>query len=163
MKNTLLKLCIVVAFVPLVANAELVQNFKDPTFSGNGWSTQVLTLEQMRQSAVAARDAKAAADVAAAQAAAANTPLAKFLSLFQGQVYSQLATQLTNDLFSTTSGNTGTLTVDPNTGTTVTWTKLGANGQVAVSGSNPATQVSLTVNGPGQNTTLTVPLNSFAF
>jgi len=163
MKNTLSKLCIAVAFVPLVANAELVQNFKDPTFSGNGWSTQVLTLEQMRQSAVAARDAKEAAAVAQSKADAANTPLAKFLSLFQGQVYSQLATQLTNDLFSTTSGNTGTLTVDPNTGTTVTWTKLGANGQVAVAGSNPATQVSLTVNGPGQNTTLTVPLNSFAF
>jgi len=82
-----------------IAHAELVQQFKDPTFSGNGWSTQVLTLEQMRQSAVQQRDAKIAADAANAVAVAANTPLAKFMSLFTGQVYSQLATQLTNNLF----------------------------------------------------------------
>ena len=82
-----------------IAHAELVQQFKDPTFSGNGWSTQVLTLEQMRQSAVQQRDAKIAADAANAAVAAANTPLAKFMSLFTGQVYSQLATQLTNNLF----------------------------------------------------------------
>jgi len=53
------------------AHAELVQQFKDPTFSGNGWTTQVLTLEQMRQSAVQQRDAKIAADAANAAAAAA--------------------------------------------------------------------------------------------
>jgi hypothetical protein len=81
------------------AQAELVQQFKDPTFSGQGWASQVLTIEQMRQGARSAQESKAAADAAAAQAAAANTPLAKFMALFTGQVYSQLATQLTNNLF----------------------------------------------------------------
>jgi hypothetical protein len=89
----------VVCLVTTMANAELVQQFKDPTFSGNGWSTQVLTLEQMRQSAQQQKDAKIAADKAAADSVAASTPLAKFMSLFTGQVYSQLATQLTNNLF----------------------------------------------------------------
>jgi predicted 2-oxoglutarate/Fe(II)-dependent dioxygenase YbiX len=83
----------------LSARAELVQQFKDPTFSGQGWASQVLTLEQMRQGAKSAQESKAAGEVAAAQAAAANTPLAKFMALFTGQVYSQLATQLTNNLF----------------------------------------------------------------
>lgn len=83
----------------LNVQAELVQQFKDPTFSGQGWASQVLTLEQMRQGAKAQIESKAAADKAAIDAAANNTPLAKFMALFTGQVYSQLATQLTNNLF----------------------------------------------------------------
>ena len=166
MKNTLSKLCIAVAFVPLVANAELVQNFKDPTFSGNGWSTQVLTLEQMRESAVQQRDAKAAADVAAAQAAAANTPLAKFMSLFTGQVYSQLATQLTNNLFNSCTPSAGNNCTNGSFMVTDTeqiqWVK--ANGQVTL------TVYDGTKNSSGQfvpNATYTqqvvVPISSFAF
>jgi hypothetical protein len=86
------------------SQAELVQQFKDPTFSGQGWASHVLTLEQMRQGAVSARDSKAASEKAAGEAAAANTPLAKFMALFTGQVYSQLATQLTNNLFKECTG-----------------------------------------------------------
>ena len=81
------------------ANAELIQQFKNPTFSGQGWASQVLTVEQMRQSAKSSVASKEASEKAAADAAALNTPLAKFMALFTGQVYSQLATQLTNNLF----------------------------------------------------------------
>jgi hypothetical protein len=81
------------------ANAELVHQFNNPTFSGQGWASQVLTMEQMRQSAQASKASKEAGEKAAAEAAAANTPLARFMNLFTGQVYSQLATQLTNNLF----------------------------------------------------------------
>jgi hypothetical protein len=42
------------------AHAELVHQFKNPTFSGQGWASQVLTVEQMRQSAQASKDSKAA-------------------------------------------------------------------------------------------------------
>jgi hypothetical protein len=98
------KIILALALVPCFASAELVQQFKDPTFSGSGWASHVLTLEQMRQGAQNAKDSKAASELAAAQAAAANTPLAKFMSLFTGQVYSQLATQLTNNLFKECTG-----------------------------------------------------------
>lgn len=82
-----------------VANAEMIQQFNNPTFSGQGWASHVLTLEQMRQGAKSAQESKAASEKAAIDAAANNTPLAKFMALFTGQVYSQLATQLTNNLF----------------------------------------------------------------
>lgn len=97
MKKTLATFGLVLSVA--TAHAELVQQFKDPTFSGQGWASQVLTLEQMRQSAQNSIDAKKAADAAAINSAAANTPLQKFMALFTGQVYSQLATQLTNKLF----------------------------------------------------------------
>jgi hypothetical protein len=97
MKKTLATLGLIISVS--IVHAELVQQFKDPTFSGNGWASQVLTIEQMRQGAQNSIDSKKAADAAAIGAAASNTPLAKFMALFTGQVYSQLATQLTNKLF----------------------------------------------------------------
>lgn len=90
---------VTLAVAALSAHAEFVQQFKNPTFSGQGWASHVLTLEQMRQSAVSAKTSKEASEKAAAENALTNTPLAKFMSLFTGQVYSQLATQLTNNLF----------------------------------------------------------------
>ena len=96
MKKTIALLGLVLA---TGAHAELVQQFSNPTFSGIGWASHVLTIEQMRQGARSAQESKAASEKAAAEAASANTPLAKFMSLFTGQVYSQLATQLTNNLF----------------------------------------------------------------
>jgi len=96
MKKTIALLGLVLA---TGANAELVQQFKNPTFSGQGWASHVLTVEQMRQSAQNSKESKEAAERAKLEAEANNTPLARFMNLFTGQVYSQLATQLTNNLF----------------------------------------------------------------
>ena len=52
--------------------------------------------ERSREQAI--RDAEAA-KAALAKAEASNTPLAKFMALFTSQVYAQLATQLSNNLF----------------------------------------------------------------
>ena len=110
------------------AYAELVHQFKNPTFSGQGWASQVLTVEQMRQSAQASRESKAAGERAAAEAAAANTPLARFMNLFTGQVYSQLATQLTNNLFKECAAGGGASCTNGDFMVTETqkivWTKL---------------------------------------
>ena len=154
-------LAIAAAFACATANAELVQFFRDPTFSGNGWSTQVLTLQQMekaqKESIQAQQDAKNQAALTASQ----NTPMARFMNLFQSQVYAQLATQLSNNLFQNNckgadgaaipgcvNPTTGNFTLD---GNTVTWQK-------------GTTSVTLTVvDSAGTKTTVVVPIASFAF
>lgn len=150
----------------VAARAELVQQFKDPTFSGNGWASQVLTLEQMRDSAKSQIESKAASDAAAAQAAAASTPLAKFMALFTGQVYSQLATQLTNNLFKDcvagagASCNTGNFMVTDTE--QIQWVK--ANGQVTLTvydGTKNSSGTFVANATPTQ--TITVPISSFSF
>jgi len=152
---------IMLLLASFTANAELVQQFKDPTFSGNGWSTQVLTLQQMEKAQKDSIEAQATAQQAAITAAAQNTPLAKFMSLFESQVYAQLATQLSNNLFQNNckaadgsavagcvSPSTGTFTLD---GNTVTWVKQ-------------TNQVQLTVvDVSGTKTVVSVPIASFAF
>lgn len=170
MKKLLITSALILTFSS--ANADpLTQQFKDPTFSGNGWTTQVLTVAQMEESAKAQVASNKAAAAAAAQAAAANTPLQKFLSLFSSQVYSELATQLTNNLFSNcTSANgaaipgctvatSGTFNIDANT--TVSWFKTPNDPKFG-----GQTTVTLTVvdkADPTQNTTITVPIASFGF
>jgi hypothetical protein len=154
-------LAIAAVFACATANAELVQYFRDPTFSGNGWSTQVLTLQQMEKAQKESIQAKKDAEAAAIKSEAANTPMARFMSLFQSQVYAQLATQLSNNLFQNNckgadgsavagcvSPTTGTFSLD---GNTVTWLKQSNNVQLTV------------VDGAGTKTVVTVPIASFAF
>ena len=161
MKKTL----IAIALLPALAQAELVQQFKDPTFSGQGWASHVLTIEQMRQGAKSTLESKAASEKAAAEAAANNTPLAKFMALFTGQVYSQLATQLTNNLFKDCVAGGGASCTD---GTfligelqKIHWVKL--NGMVTlevIDGKKDGTTVVWNAT-PTQ--TITVPVSSFSF
>jgi hypothetical protein len=159
MKRTILAIGLFMAAT--ASNAELVQQFKNPAFSGQGWSSHALTIdsiEKSRKDQIAA-DKKAA--IAKAEADAMNTPLNRFMSLFQSQVYAQLASQLSSNLFQNrcagadgsaipgcVNPTTGTFTLD---GNTITWTKL-------------ADKVTLTVvDAKGTVTTVTVPIASFGF
>lgn len=131
------------------ANAQLVQTFKDPAFSGYGWSSHVMSIDaQERARDQAIKDAEAA-KLALARSEAANTPLAKFMALFTSQVYAQLATQLSNNLFAEGgTSNAGSFNLD---GNTVSYVKTG-------------TEVKLTVVDKNGNTTVViVPIATFAF
>ena len=166
MKKILLSVGMLLAMAS--AHAELVQQFRDPTFSGNGWSTQVLTLEQMRQSAKASNEAKAASEKAAADSAAQNTPLAKFLALFQGQVYSQLATQLTNNLFQSCTGGTtscGQGQFNVTNTQQIAWTKDLNAGTVTLNVWNGTANSDGTFSRSGSAPlqTIVVPISQFSF
>lgn len=126
----------------------LVQQFKSPSFNGFGWSQHVQAIDaQERSREQAIRDAEAAR-IALARAEAANTPLAKFMALFTSQVYAQLATQLSNNLFAEGSAQQGIFTLD---GNTISYVKTG-------------TSVTLTVvDAAGNTTVVTVPIATFGF
>ena len=126
----------------------IVQQFKSPSFNGYGWSSHVQAIDaQERSREQAIKDAEAAR-AALARAEASNTPLAKFMALFTSQVYAQLATQLSNNLFAEGSSNQGIFTLD---GNTISYVKTG-------------TSVTLTVvDANGNTTVVTVPIATFGF
>ncbi len=144
-----------------VAQAELVHQFKNPAFNGAGWSSHALTIDSIEKSRRDAIEADKKAAIAKAEAELLNTPLNRFMSLFQSQVYAQLATQLSNNLFqnrcAAADGGTIPGCVNPTTGTfrldenTVTWVK--ANDKVTLT----------VVDAKGTVTTVTVPIASFGF
>ena len=126
---------------------ELTFQFNSPAFSGVGYSSHALTIEQLetqRRKAIADA-AKAAADQAARDAR--NTNLAKFLVNVESRIYAQLSKQLADAMFSD-GGNSGALDFQ---GTNISWLKT-------------ATDVTLTITeANGNRTEITVPIASFAF
>ena len=155
------KLVCLMALLPCLANAELVQQFKNPAFSGIGFSSHVLTIDSIEKSRRDAIEADKKSAIAKAEADLLNTPLNRFMSLFQSQVYAQLATQLSNNLFTNKcAAPDGTAVpgcVNPTTGTfvldgnTVTWVK--SNDKVTLT----------VVDAKGNKTTVVVPIASFSF
>jgi hypothetical protein len=144
-----------------ISQAELVQQFKNPAFSGVGFSSHVLTIDSIEKSRRDAIEADKKSAIAKAEAELLNTPLNRFMSLFQSQIYAQLATQLSNNLFtnkcSAADGTAIPGCVNPTTGTfaldgnTVTWAK--ANDKVTLT----------VVDAKGTVTTVVVPIASFSF
>lgn len=126
----------------------IVQEFKNPSFNGFGWSPHVQSVRAAEEAAKQSIENREAAERAQAEAAAANTPLARFVSLFTSQVYAQLATQLSNNLFAEGASNAGSFVLD---GSTISYVKTDGN-------------VTLTVVDVNGNTTvITVPIATFAF
>jgi hypothetical protein len=139
---------ILAVFSTNVWATELVHSFQSPAFiPGNGFSTHVLTIEQLeanRRKAIADNE-KSARDQAARDAK--NTNLAKFLVNVESRIYAQLSKQLADAMFSD-GANSGDMDFQ---GTNISWVKTG-------------TDVTLTISeAAGGVTTVTVPIGSFAF
>jgi hypothetical protein len=147
MKKTLL----IIATLILTTNnssAELVHQFRSPSFNGIGYSSHVQTIEnteRIRKDAEAAKIFQLAKDAAAE---AKNTNLQKFLNNFESRVYAQLSSQLVNSLFGENPQNAGTVQLE---GNRITYNK-----------SNDA--INLTVVGQdGSVTEINIPVGQFKF
>ena len=143
-------ICIFLMTMTAFAHAsDMTFAFKNPQFSGDGFSSHVLTIENEEYTRRQARDAakKAASDAAAA--AASNTNLSKFLNNLESRIYAQLSLQLSNAMFSDGS-TTGTMQFE---GSTISWIK-----------DSTAQTIALTViDATGNRTDITVTIGSFKF
>ena len=129
---------------------DLTYGFKDPSFSGVNTSAHWLTIdnqEHTRSKEIA--DAIQAA-LQAKAAAAQNTILAKFINNLESRIYSQLAAQLTQNLFGENPQSNGSFTID---GNTVTYNKDTATNTLTMT----------ITDGTGNTTTIAIPLDGFKF
>ena len=102
--------------------SDMVQTFKSPAFSGVGYSAHQMTIENLAHTRK-----QTAVDVAKAEAenlklANQNTPLNNFILNLQARIYSQLASQVTDQIF---NGGATFGTIDLQGGATVTWIRNG--------------------------------------
>jgi curli production assembly/transport component CsgF len=139
---------VLASVVASTANAQLVHQFNSPSFSGQGYSSHVLTIEQLEASRKKAIvDAQKSAQEKA-ERDAKNTNLAKFLVNVESRIYAQLSKQLADAMFAEGSADTGSFDFQ---GTNISYVKTG-------------TDVTLTiVEATGNRTEITVPLSSFSF
>jgi len=128
---------------------ELVFGFKNPSFSGEGWSSHTLTIENQEYSRRKAVEADKKAKEDAASSAASNTNLNKFLNNLESRIYAQLSLQLSNAMFADGS-TTGTLDFQ---GSTISWIKDATAGTIALA----------IIDEKGNRTDIVVPMGSFKF
>ena len=153
LKILVLGLSCYVLSTPSIAS-ELVHDFANPSFSGSGYSTHVLSLEQLRYSREKniKDDAKSAA--AAAEREANNTTINKFIKNVESRIYANLSKQLVDNMFGAegegTCPTSGTAEVE---GSTIYWVK------------DTTTEIiTLTITSPdGSTTTMSVPVGDFKF
>ena len=156
LKFLVLGLFCYVLSTPSIAS-EIVHEFSNPSFSGQGYSTHVLSIEQLRYSREKGikDDAKSAA--AAAEREKNNTTINKFIKNVESRIYANLSKQLVDNMFGTTCDSStttcptsGTATVE---GAQIYWVK------------DTSTEIiTLTITDTdGTTTTMTVPLGDFKF
>ena len=149
-------------FSTMTTAGDLTFGFKNPSFSGTGYSSHVLSIEQLqyqREQGVA--DDKTAAEKAADRAAK-NTTLAKFVTNVESRIFANLSKQMVDNMFGTNCTEdaateelecplSGTATLPD--GSTVSWIK-----------DETEETITLTIiDATGTITQLIVPIGDFKF
>ena len=149
------KKIILILIIGVTAHAsELTHEFKNPSFSGNGYSTHVLSIEKLRYSRKNdVRDEQRRLE-SAKKREEENTTINKFIKNVESRIYANLSKQLVDNMFGEScSGEcptSGTATVE---GDTIYWVK-----------DTTTETITLTVTGQdGTVTTMTIPMGDFNF
>ena len=137
--------------------SELVHDFKNPAFSGNGYSQHVLSVNQLEVQ----RKQKVFEDIKSAKAAAEraekNTTINKFIANVESRIYANLSKQLVDNMFgescdssTTTCPTSGNADIE---GAQIYWVK------------DTTTEIiTLTITADdGTVTTMAVPIGDFQF
>ncbi len=163
MKTSLTKLMVLVVTFTLtllttsILASDLVHEFKNPAFSGNGYSNHVLSVDQLQSQRKKDNEADAKSEKAAAERAEKNTTINKFIANVESRIYANLSKQLVDNMFGTSCDSTTTTCPTSGTseieGATIYWVK------------DTTTEViTLTITDEnGTVTTMSVPIGDFVF
>ena len=142
---------LIIGLFAWTANAsELTHSFKNPAFSGNGYSNHVLAIDQLQTTRSKELKEKQEADARAAAREAEQTTLAKFLNNVESRIYANISKNLVDGMFEDDGATSGTAEIE---GATITWIKDLTSDTITVT----------IVEEDGTTTELTVPLSGFGF
>lgn len=151
MKKITIVILMIGLFVAEVANAELTWGFKSPAFHyGNGYSTHVLSVEQLQFNRRKEQADEADAEARRIERELNNTTLNKFLRNVESRIYATLSKQMVDAMFaecdSTTStcASSGTADIE---GSQISWIKDGTTGEISLT----------VVEEDGTTTTISIP------
>jgi hypothetical protein len=129
-------------------HSELGWGFKSPAFHyGNGYSTHVLSVEQLQFNRRKELNDTQRAEAARIERELENTTLNKFLKNVESRIYATLSKQMVDAMFaecSTDCATTGTAEIE---GSTITWIKDPTTGSITLE----------IVEDDGTSTTITIP------
>ena len=137
-------------FLTTAQAGELTHEFKNPSFSGQGYSNHVLALEQLQFTREAEiKKAKLRAEKEA-ERDEENEVINKFIRNVESRIYANLSKQLVDNMFSSTGAETGTAEIE---GATIYWERDTDLGNISIR----------ITEADGTVTTVTVPVGDFGF
>ena len=139
-----------VCLISTAAASEQVFQFKNPSFSGQGYSNHVLSIEQLQFTRKKEAQEKAASEAAKAKREEESTTLAKFLNNVESRIYAQLSKQLVDNMFTDDGDTSGTAEIE---GATIYWVKDTTSDTITVT----------ITEEDGSTTQIVVPLSGFGF
>ena len=148
-KTILLTTALAFAAMSGTANADLTWGFKSPAFHyGNGYSTHVLSVEQLQHNRKEDLRKEAEAEQARLERELENTTLNKFIKNVESRIYAQLSKQMVDAMFADCTdevcATTGVAEIE---GSTITWNKDSVTGEISLE----------VVEADGSITTITIP------
>jgi hypothetical protein len=149
-KYTTITVLVAMLIAVSVSAGELAHEFKNPSFSGNGYSNHVLALEQLRYQRQKEITEKKEAAAAKLQRELEQSTLNKFINNVESRIYANLSKQMVDNMFTDSGATSGTATIE---GASIYWVK-------DVSADTITIQIT---NTDGTLTELSVPLTGFGF
>lgn len=153
MKYISLKIiALILISMPNVVAADLTWGFKNPAFHyGNGYSTHVLSVEQLQFNRKQDLEDKQRAEAERLERELENSTLNKFVKNVESRIYATLSKQMVDNMFGTCDDTTGASCPTSGTaeieGSTISWTK-----------DSTTESITLTiVQEDGSTTTITIP------
>ena len=157
MLNNYMRFLVLLLLPTMVMADQLSFEFGNPAFSKQGYSSHVLSVEQLSFSRKqdAADDAKS--EAARAQRELENTTVAKFIKNVESRIYANLSKQLVDNMFGTSCDSTTTNCPTSGTseveGATIYWVK-----------DRTTEIITLTITDEnGSVTSMSVPIGDFVF
>ncbi len=137
-----------------IAQADLVHQFRNPSFSGVGYSAHVLSVEQLEFNRRQDRRKDAEAEARRLERELENTTLNKFIKNLESRIYATLSKQMVDSMFA--ECGTGTEVTCSNSGTTeleeatITWNKDTTSGAITLIVDGPDGYTEITIPGVGE-------------
>ena len=140
--------------LPTIASADLVHQFKNPSFSGIGYSAHVLSLEQLEFNRREDIRKEQEAEAERIERELENSVLNKFIKNLESRIYATLSKQMVDNMFAACGedtgvdcANSGITTVE---GATITWVKDEETGSITLTVDGPDGYTEITIPGPGE-------------
>ena len=138
--------------------SDLVHEFHSPSFSGIGWSTHMLSLEQLQHNRKEDMRERAEAQERQDERDEKNKTINKFIKNVESRIYANLSKQLVDNMFSTCDAEdetcnaplTGTADIE---GSMLVWTKDPDLGTITL----------VITDTDGTTSTMVVPVGDFGF
>ena len=137
-------------FVTTASAGELTHDFKNPSFSGQGYSNHVLALEQLQFTRKQDLQDDIERALKEAEREEENEVINKFIANVESRIYANLSKQLVDNMFSADGATSGTAEIE---GATIYWEKDTDLGEISIR----------ITEADGTVTTLTVPVGDFGF